>query len=110
MSSTPESHSGVRLAKGKLVDRIKNYGQKEWINACERLGLHVDTASGRGSHCAVYKNATCNPQDRSCCVVTIPKNVYPNFQRDMVKKLVLHGVQSGKYTEDDVWNALQVKG
>ncbi|KKU50168.1 MAG: hypothetical protein UX71_C0002G0139 [Parcubacteria group bacterium GW2011_GWA1_47_10] len=107
--SSPNLHSSIKLAEGKLVDRIKGCTQKDWIKACERLGLCVLPNAGRGSHCAVYKDNTCPPEDSSCCVVTIPQNVYPNFQRDLVKKVVAYGLASGKYTEGDVWKALGVK-
>ncbi len=106
---SPESHSEVRLEKGERVARIKNYGQKDWMRACERLGLSVRAGSGKGSHCAVYTDADASAEDRNSCVVTIPTNVYENFQRDLVKKIVLFGLRSGRYAEDDVWKALKVK-
>lgn len=109
MSSLPNSHSEIKLEEGELVNRIKGFDQKDWIKACARLGLCVLPAFGRGSHCAVYKDNVCPPEDSSCCVVTLPSNIYPNFQRDLVKKIVLYGIQSGKYTEKDVWKALGVK-
>lgn len=109
MSSQFKSHSEIKLEHGDLVNQIKGFNQSDWKKACERLGLYVLPSAGKGSHCAVYKNSVCPPEDSSCCVVTIPMNIYPNFQRDLVKKVVLYGMQSGKYTEDDVWRALGVK-
>ena len=107
--SSPRSHSEIKLTDGKLVDSIKNYNQQDWIAACRKLGLYVVPALGKGSHCAVYKDNVCPPEDSQCCVVTLPRNIYPNFQRDLVKKVLLYGIQSGKYTEKDIWKALGVK-
>jgi hypothetical protein len=107
--SSPKSSSEVKLAEGKLVDSIKNYNQQDWMKACERLGLYVAPALGKGSHCAVYKDNVCPPENSQGCVVLLPRNMYPNFQRDLVKKVVLYGIQSGKYNEKDVWKALGVK-
>jgi hypothetical protein len=107
--SLPDSYSSIKLSDGELVNRIKGCNQSDWMKACERLGLYVLPGAGKGSHCAVYKDNVCPPEDSSCCVVTIPRNTYPNFQRDLVKKVVFYGQRSGKYTEEDVWKALGVK-
>lgn len=106
--SSISSYREVRLANGELVDRIKNLTQKEWMRVCEKLGLYVRPTFGKGSHCVVYKDNVCPPEDSSCCVVTLPYNIYPNFQRDLVKKVLFYGQQSGKYTEADVWAALGI--
>jgi ferredoxin-like protein FixX len=106
---SPSCYQEVKLENGHLVNQIKGHDQKDWMTACERLGLNVLTTQGKGSHVAVYKDKTCQPQDRSCCVVTLPTKIYPNFQRDLVKKVVFHGIESKKYTEDEVWVALGVK-
>ena len=107
--SFPSSYREVRLAHGKLVDRIKNLTQRDWVRVCEKLGLYVPVGAGKGSHCAVYKDSSCPPEDSSCLVVTIPHTLYPNIQRDMVKKIVSYGLQGDKYTEEEVWTALGVK-
>jgi hypothetical protein len=107
--SLPSSHREVKLNDGHLVDQIKNLGQKDWVEACRKLGLYIPDGYGKGSHCAVYKDNVCPPEDRSCCVVTLPRNIYPNFQRDLIKKVLLYGIQSGKYNEDDLWIAIGVK-
>jgi len=101
------SYREVKLENGERVNQIKNLTQKEWMIVCERLGLHVVAASGKGSHCAVYKSSTCSPTDVSCCVVTIPCKVFPNFQRDLVKKIIFYGINSDLYTEEDFWNAVR---
>lgn len=107
--SSPNEYREVKLANGELVDRIKNYTQKDWITVCKRLGLHVPEGAGKGSHCAVYKSADCPPEDSSCCIATIPQTLYPNIQRDYVKKIVFYGQQSGKYTEAEFWSAVGIK-
>ena len=106
--SSPSEYRGVRLERGHLVNQVKNLGQQDWINVCRKLGLHVPEGYGKGSHCAVYKNDKCPPEDSSCCVVTLPRNIYPNFQRDLIKKIIYHGLQSGAYSEDDLWRVLDV--
>jgi|GEM_PF-2442390 hypothetical protein len=98
----------IKLVNGEFVNKIKNTTQKEWMKACEKLGLRVFPAHGKGSHCAVYKDSLCLPSNSDCCVVTIPGNIYANFQRDLVKKILFHGIQSGKYSENDIWRALSV--
>lgn len=106
--SLPNSYREIRLADGEKVNQIKNKNQKDWEKACEKLGLYVIPSFGKGSHCAVYKDSVCPPEDSSCCVVTIPRNIYPEFQRDLVKKVLFYGLVSGKYVENDVWEALEV--
>jgi len=59
--------------------------------------------------CAVYKSETCPPEDSSCCVVTLPRNIYPNFQRDLIKKILYHGILTATFTEDDLWDVLAVR-
>lgn len=103
------SYREVKLANGELVDRIKNLTQTEWMRVCEKLGLYVCPAFGKGSHCAVYKDNVCRPEDSTCCVVTLPSNIYPNFQRDLVKKVIFFGLQSEKYTEAEFWSAVGIK-
>ena len=105
---SPSSYREVKLVNGEKVNQIKNKNQKDWETACERLGLYVVPSFGKGSHCAVYKDSVCPPEDSSCCVVTIPRNIYPEFQRDLVKKVLFYGLTSGKYTEQDLWEALGV--
>jgi hypothetical protein len=108
MSSLPDAYRSVKLERGELVDRIKNTTQSEWIKACCVLGLFVLDGSGRGSHIAVYKSNTCPPEDSTCLVLTIVQKPFANIQRDYVKKVVYHGIECGRYTEDDVWRALGV--
>jgi len=102
-----DSYKTVTLARGELVERIHNYNQKDWIKACKKLGLPVSIRNGRGSHATVYKH-DCPPGRKECCVVTLVKGMHQNIQRDFVKKVVCYGLQSGRYTEDDVWRALGV--
>lgn len=107
--SSPDSYREIKLKRGHLVNQVKNLTQEEWIRACVKLGLCVPEGAGKGSHCAVYKDNVCPHEESSCCVVTLPRNIYPNFQRDLIKKLLFYGISSGKYGEDDLWKILKVK-
>jgi len=109
MSSSPKSYQEVKIKNGQLIDNIKNHKQSDWKMACEKLGLNVRHDYGAGSHCAVYKPGDCPPEKRDCCILTIPSNVYRQIQRNFFKKVLLYGLQSGDYTEDDIWEALGVK-
>lgn len=106
--SSRNQRSEVNLEYGHLVDRIKGYDQKDWMKACERLGLCVRPEAGRGSHCAVYSNEVWPPES-DAVVVTLASNYYPQIQRATLKKIIGYGVLSGRYTEKDVWDALKVK-
>lgn len=103
-----ETYSSVKLNNGHLIDRIKNYQQNDWIVACKRLGLNVQIANGRGSHVAVYKAGTAI-SDKNSLVATLTHKMFPNIQRDIFKKILAYGIESGLYSEDDVWKALGVK-
>jgi hypothetical protein len=107
--SSPDPYRQVKLKKGHLVNQVKNLSQSDWVMACRKLGLYVPEGYGKGSHCAVYKNESCPPEDSSCCIVTLPRKIYPNFQRDLIKKIVYYGIQSGAYTEDKFWEVLGVQ-
>lgn len=104
-----KSSSEVKLKYGSLGVKIKNLTQKDWVKVSKKLGLFVPDGGGNGSHVAVYKSKECPVYDSECLVVTIAKKLFPEIQRDMVKKLVLEGIQSGNYTEEDVWGALGIK-
>ena len=84
----PNHYQAVKLEHGERVNQVKNLTQKDWIRICKKLGLYVSVGNGKGSHCAVYKSNTCPPEDSTCCILTIPCNIYPNFQRDMIKKII----------------------
>lgn len=104
-----EDYRAVKLESGELVNQIKNFTQDEWVFACRRLGLSVRTDRGKDSHIAVYRSDDCLSENSECLVVTLQGNMYPNLQRGIVKRIVFYGIQSGKYTEDAVWEALKVK-
>lgn len=106
--SSLSSYREVKLVHGDRINRIKNLGSEDWKKICLSLGLYVSISNGKGSHCAVYKDNVCSPADVSCLVLTIPNNIYPNFQRDLVKKLLFYGINSGKYSEDDFWDKVGV--
>ena len=101
--SLPNSYRDIKLKYGNKVNEIKNLSQKDWMAICKKLGLYVAPERGKGSHCAVLKDAVCKPEKSDCLVVTLPCNIYPNFQRDLVKKVIYYGAVSGMYTEEDFW-------
>lgn len=103
------SCSDGTLDRGELVLRIKGYGQADWVRACSSLGLYIPAGGGKGSHVAVYKEHGCDRSDHHMLLATIPAKMYPQIQRDYVKKLVTWGCEFGRYTEDDVWRALGLK-
>ncbi len=95
----------VQLQRGKLVAQIAGYQQSDWVAACRRLGLPVSTSHGNGSHAVVFKH-DCSPEDRACCITTLTTHMHKNIQRDIFKKVLSYGNESGLYGEDDVWEAL----
>jgi hypothetical protein len=97
----------IKIDRGELVNMIKNKSQKDWMKVCEKLGILVRVDYGKGSHIAVYKD-NCPPEDRKCCIVTIQKNLHSEIQRDIFKKILTYGIDTKKYTEDDIWKALGV--
>lgn len=103
------SPSEIKLEYGSLGVRIKNLTQKDWVKACKKLELVVPDGAGAGSHAAVYKIKATSPYKSEDLVLTIVKKPYAQIQVNMFKKLVLNGIQSGKYKEKDVWEALGVK-
>lgn len=103
-----QGFSVVKIENGKLIDQIKNKKQKDWMKVCKKLGLVVETKYGKGSHVGVYR-PECPIENKQCCVVPLPQEIYPNIQRDIFKKVLYYGIDSGKYTEKDIWKALGVK-
>ena len=102
-----EKYKEVEIQQGQLVDRIKNKSQDDWLKVCKKLGLNINLSFGDGSHVAVYKD-NCPPEKRECCVATFPKKIYRQIQRDLFKKVLKYGLESGKYTEQDIWNAFKI--
>lgn len=102
------SSSDVKLDNNKYV-QLKGLTQNDWINACERLGLCVSKSSGKGSHCAVYKNNKCDPALADCLVITVPRNLYPEIQKKMLKQLIYHVVNDKLATEEEIWKAFKIK-
>lgn len=92
------------LKKGHLVKQIKNTTQAKWIKVCKKLDLWVPEGFGKGSHVAVYGKKGDVTTDN--LIVTIPKQLYPNIQRDFVKKITAYGQKTELYTEDEVWKLL----
>lgn len=102
-----DKYKQVKIERGELIVRIKNTSQSDWIKVCDKLDIIVSTEYGRGSHAVAYKD-NCPPERSECCIATIHTNLHPEIQRDMFKKFLSYGLESGKYTEDDIWKALKV--
>ena len=92
----------VVLERGHLTAQLKNLKQKDWIKACEKLGLWVPRDSGRGSHCCAYVAEHCDRSNNANLVITIQKKLIPNVQPGNFKSLVAYGTYSQRYTEDEV--------
>ena len=68
--------------------------QKDWIKACERLGLIVETNRGKGSHCLIK-----HPQTEH--KYTIQRHLHKFINIKIFKKMMEWG-----FEENDIWNAL----
>lgn len=106
---TNEQLANVKLQHSNLLNRIKNLTQNDWIKACKRLGLDVDKTKGRGSHCCVYEPNCKTKNTSEYLIATIQRNLYPQIQTKILKRVVCYGIESAKYTEQDVWLVLKVK-
>jgi hypothetical protein len=98
----------VKLEYGHLTQQIKNLNQRDWVKACEHLGIWIADGGGKGSHVCGYKEINCDRSDSTMLVITIQRHLTPNIQTDKLKQLVAYGKESGKYTERDVWQALGI--
>jgi plasmid rolling circle replication initiator protein Rep len=103
-----DEYRRVKIERGELVDQIKNKKQQDWIKVCKKLGIIVRVDYGRGDHAVVNKD-NCPPEDRRCCITTLTRNMHSGIQRDIFKKILAHGLETGKFKEDDIWEALGVK-
>lgn len=101
-----DKYREVKIKRGDLIDRLKGHSQSDWVKAIEKLGVEVCFAGG--SHMAAYKE-NCPKEDKRCCIVTIHDHLHPQIQRDIFKKVLSYGLESGKYGEDAIWKALKIK-
>jgi predicted RNA binding protein YcfA (HicA-like mRNA interferase family) len=69
--------------------------QGDWIHACRRLGLTVDTRGGKGSHVLIEHPATHKKY-------TIQRHLHKYINIKIFKHL-----QEWGYTEDQLWEALR---
>lgn len=64
---------------------ITNLTQKDWLKACKRLGMEIDTKSGKGSHARVYNpSGNFRPQ-------TIPNHMNKYISLELYKTLLMWG-------------------
>lgn len=103
-----DKYRETKIARGALIDRIKNCGQKDWMKALDKLGVIVSVKYGRGSHVVAYKH-DCPPEDKRCVITVLHTHLHSDIQRDIFKKVLTYGLESGLYGEDDIWKALGVK-
>lgn len=108
MSYNPDGWRNVKFERKELLGTLKNVSVHDWSVACTRLGLHVRTDCGRGSHAVAYRDEQSDPANRESLVLTIASNIYPEIQKDYLKKVLYYGQVSGKYNEDDVWCAFRL--
>ena len=76
---------------------LSDLTQQQWIKACKKLGLVVDTSKGKGSHARVYNPA--NPQGAP---MTIQNHMNKLISQKIRKKLIEWG-----YTEKQIDKALR---
>lgn len=69
--------------------------QSQWIKACLKLGLTIDTKSGKGSHVAVI-----HPQTQA--KYTIQRNLHKFINIKIFKKMLEWGLE-----ENQIWDALK---
>jgi hypothetical protein len=96
----------TKLSSPQRLKPLGNLLQKDWIKSCKKLGLHVPSGAGKGSHQAVYKSEDCPPHDSSCLILTIPKKLHNQMQKKQLKMLISYGDVSGRFGEEDVLRSL----
>ncbi|MEK7587055.1 MAG: hypothetical protein AAB453_04265 [Patescibacteria group bacterium] len=42
-------------------------------------------------------------------ITTIKKDLHSEIQRDLFKKILAYGLETGRYDENDIWKALGIK-
>jgi len=68
--------------------------QPQWVKACSKLGLIVDTKHGKGSHALVKHPKTEHKY-------TIQNNLHKFINMKIFKKMLEWG-----FDEEQIWNAL----
>jgi hypothetical protein len=68
---------------------------RDWMRACEKLGLTTDSSKGKGNHCKV-----CHPSTGKC--FTLQKHIHRFISVRYFKKLLEWG-----FKEEDIWRALK---
>jgi len=97
------------IQRKKLVPRLNSMKQKDWIKACEILGLWIAPGGGKGSHSCGYISEGCDRTNSDNLVITIQKNnLHPIIQKKLFQKLLIYGNSTGAYTEDDIWKSLKI--
>lgn len=68
--------------------------QKDWLRACRKLDLIVNTKYGKGSHCLITNSQTNQKY-------TVQHKLHKFVNLKIFKKLMEWG-----FSEKDIWNAL----
>jgi predicted RNA binding protein YcfA (HicA-like mRNA interferase family) len=76
------------------VRSLSDIKQKDWLKACNKLGLEVNKKAGKGSH-ALVKSPV------SGAKYTIQNHLYPIANIQIYKKLLEWG-----FSEEEIDNAL----
>lgn len=74
---------------------FSDINQKQWIKACYKLGLRIETKFGKGSHVLVKHPETEHKY-------TIQKNLHKFINMKIFKKMMEWG-----FNEEDIWEALK---
>lgn len=73
---------------------FSDISQSDWIRACKKLGLRVETKRGKGSHCLVI-----NPITKS--KYTIQRKLHKFINLKIFKKMI-----EWNFEEEKIWDAL----
>lgn len=76
-------------------ESLSDIKQRDWIRACGKLGLHIDTSRGKGSHILVK-----HPQNGTS--FTIQNDLFKVANIKISNKLKQWG-----FTEDQIYEALR---
>jgi len=73
---------------------FSDISQKQWIKACKKLGLQIESKSGKGSHVLVKHPSTGHKY-------TLQKNLHKFINIKIFKNLLEWG-----FDEEEIWHAL----
>ena len=77
---------------------VSDISQRQWLKACRKLGLKVDTKKGKGSHARIY-----HPERKDVPPTTIAYHTNPIINRKIIKYLK----DTYKFTDREINDALK---